>query len=194
MNEDKVECVVCGELVPGYDTIYISGKEGSRCHCRRCYNENVARTMALNFEHPDFEPIILKDRDGVPHEFRFRTHLMPIGLFMDAHEFKNGEIDGYEFKVMGDIEEDPMTVFGRLFEKMRRALSRKHIEAGRLGLQITHENMVRGVIQWDDDTGGTLPRLSIDGQSVSWEEFGRMMMTYEGWNFKIEIYDGTEER
>lgn len=191
---EKVKCVVCGKLVPGYNTIYVSGPEGYRCHCYRCYNEANSSMLEMDFDHPDFQPIILQDKHGLPHEFRFRTRLVPTGLFIEAHEFKDGEIDGYEFKVMGDIEEDPMAVFGRLFEKMRRALSRKHIDASRLGLQITDENKVRGVIQWDDDTGGTLPRLSIDGQSVSWEEFGKMLMSYEGWHFKMEIYDGTEER
>jgi hypothetical protein len=39
-----------------------------------------------------------------------------------------------------------------------------------------------------------LPKLVIDGKSVSWEKFGRILMTYEGWHFKMEIYDGTEER
>jgi hypothetical protein len=151
--------------------------------------------MELDFEHPDFEPIILKDRDGVSHEFRFRTHLMPVGLFIEAHEFKDGEIDGYEFQIKGELDADPFTVFGQLFEKTRRALSRKHIqEAGLHGLQITSDNVVRGVIQWDDDTGGTIPRLVIDGKSVSWEKFGRILMTYEGFQFKLEIYDRSEER
>ena len=194
MNEDKVKCVVCGDLVPGYSTIYVSGTEGCRCHCHRCYNKIISKMMGLDFEHPAFEPIILKDRDEVSHEFRFRTHLVPTGLFIEAHEFKNGEIDGYEFQVAGPFEADPLALFGQLFEKIRRALSRKHIVAGQHSLQITDEGLVRGVIQWDEDTGGTLPRLVIDGKSVTWEEFGRMLMTYEGWQFKIEIYDGTEER
>jgi hypothetical protein len=195
MKEDKERCVVCGELVPGYDTIYISGKEGSFCHCRRCYNEDVARAMALDFEHPNFEPIILKDTDGVTHEFRFRTHLLPLGLFIDAHEFKNGEIDGYEFRIKGEPDADPLTLFGQLFERIRRALSRKHIQdAGQQGLQITDDKMVRGVINWDDESDGRLPRIMIDGESISWEKFGRILMTYEGWHFKMEIYDPTEER
>ena len=103
-------------------------------------------------------------------------------------------MDGYEFQVMGPIEADPLALFGKLFEKIRRALSRKHIVAGQHGPQITDGSLVRGVIQWDEDTGGTVPRLVIDGKSVTWEEFGRMLMTYEGWQFKIEIYDGTDER
>lgn len=34
----------------------------------------------MDFEHPDFQPIILQDKHGLPHEFRFRTRLAPTGL------------------------------------------------------------------------------------------------------------------
>jgi hypothetical protein len=35
--------------------------------------------------------------------------------------------------------------------------------------------------------------LVIDGRQVTWEQFGRMLMTFEGWQFKLEIKDPTEE-
>ncbi|MGH7107075.1 MAG: DUF7713 domain-containing protein [Acetobacteraceae bacterium] len=28
---------------------------------------------------------------------------------------------------------------------------------------------------------------------MAWEEFGRMLMSYEGWQFKLEIKDHSEE-
>lgn len=34
-----------------------------------------------------------------------------------------------------------------------------------------------------------MPLLVIDGQEVSWREFGRMLMTFEGWQFRMEIVD-----
>jgi hypothetical protein len=38
-----------------------------------------------------------------------------------------------------------------------------------------------------------VPLLVIDGQEVSWEKFGRMVMGFEGWQFKFEIRDRSEE-
>ena len=38
-----------------------------------------------------------------------------------------------------------------------------------------------------------MPLLVIDGRDVSWEEFGRMLMTFEGWQFRIEIGDRSDE-
>jgi hypothetical protein len=41
-------------------------------------------------------------------------------------------------------------------------------------------------------TAGCLPLLVIDGKEISWEEFGRMVMTFEGWQFRFEIRDRSE--
>ncbi len=36
--------------------------------------------------------------------------------------------------------------------------------------------------------------LVIDGEPISWKRFGQMLMTYEGFSFKLEVYDKSEER
>jgi hypothetical protein len=38
-----------------------------------------------------------------------------------------------------------------------------------------------------------MPVLVIDGRDVSWEELGRMLMTFEGWQFRMVIRDRSEE-
>jgi hypothetical protein len=35
--------------------------------------------------------------------------------------------------------------------------------------------------------------LTIDGQEISWDEFGRMLTTFEGWQFRMEVADRSEE-
>ena len=38
-----------------------------------------------------------------------------------------------------------------------------------------------------------MPLVVIDGREISWEQFGRMLMTFEGWQFKLQIFDRSEE-
>jgi hypothetical protein len=38
-----------------------------------------------------------------------------------------------------------------------------------------------------------MPLVVIDGREISWEQFGRMLMTFEGWQFKLQILDRSEE-
>jgi CheY-like chemotaxis protein len=54
------------------------------------------------------------------------------------------------------------------------------------------DNLVEGRIEWDDRYETDMPKFIIDGQEYSLEEFGRMMMSCEGWNFKLEIIEPTE--
>lgn len=84
-------------------------------------------------------------------------------------------------------------LLGRLIEKMRRALSIKHLSNGELGLQIADHQVVRGMIGWDEDQDGHVPLLTIDGREITWREFGRMLMTFEGWQYKLEIRDKSAE-
>jgi hypothetical protein len=41
-------------------------------------------------------------------------------------------------------------LFGRPVEKMRRALSLKHLKKSDSGLQISDQGIVRGRIEWDE--------------------------------------------
>jgi hypothetical protein len=72
-------------------------------------------------------------------------------------------------------------------------LSVKHIENGNCGLQISDQRIVRGRIESDESPDGGLPLLVIDGREISWEQFGHMLMSYEGWQFKLTIADKSEE-
>jgi hypothetical protein len=38
-----------------------------------------------------------------------------------------------------------------------------------------------------------MPMLVIDGRDVSWEEFGQMLTTFEGFQFKLEIVDKSDD-
>jgi len=62
-----------------------------------------------------------------------------------------------------------------------------------LGLQIADHRVVRASIDWDDAQKGHVPLLIIDGQEITWEEFGRMLMSFEGFQFKLEVADQSEE-
>ena len=38
-----------------------------------------------------------------------------------------------------------------------------------------------------------LPVVVVDGREFTWEEFGRMLLSFEGWQFRLKIIDRTEE-
>ncbi|MCX6623494.1 MAG: hypothetical protein NTY38_20995 [Acidobacteria bacterium] len=52
---------------------------------------------------------------------------------------------------------------------------------------------VRGRVGWDERHDGRLPMLVIDGRTITWEQFGRMMMTFQSWQFRLSLIDKSEE-
>ena len=150
----------------------------------------MAERMGIEFHHPDFDPMELVDANRTKHRFRFATRLLDDKLSIEAYE---DSFEGYEFQVLGNALDDPMELFQELVGKMRRTLAQRHLvyEEGRR--HIGREGVVRGRINWDQETDGELPLLVIDGRPVTWHEFGRMLMTYEGWLFRLEIVDSCDE-
>ena len=77
-------------------------------------------------------------------------------------------------------------------------MNRNHIEwdGTTNSWQISNDDIVRARISSDlasDDYYRHPPLIVIDGKEIRWDEFGRMLMTYEGFHFKLEIFDRSEE-
>jgi hypothetical protein len=97
--------------------------------------------------------------------------------------------------VIGDPGDDLLALLGRLVEKIRRALSVKHLqEDDRHGLQIAEHPVVLGRIETERDGWERQPLLVIDGRKVTWQEMGEMLAAYEGWQLKLEMRDQSEDR
>jgi len=194
-NQQKKRCAGCGDEVPSYDGVHLTAGDTHRFLCSECYNRNTAEAFGFDFEHLSFQPVTLEDRDGEEHAFHFQTRLLGDLIYIQALEIKEGEPKGYKFAQSGYAEDDLFGLFTKLVERLTREMERKHIEADHfLPYSITGDDIVRGRVSWDEETGGEVPLLVIDGKELSWHEFGRMLMTYEGFHFKLEIFDETEER
>ncbi len=192
MQQDR--CEQCGEITPGYDTVSCGSMDrGYRQLCSRCFNAEVARLNGLEeFDNFRLEPVGITDCAGETHQFHFRTRLFGSGVALDAFELREGNPAGYRFQIVGDPQDDSFALLGRLIQKIRRTLSVKHLEDDGIGLHIADQT-VRGRIEWDDSQDGHVPLIVVDGREISWEEFGRMLMTFEGWQFKLEIFDPSDE-
>jgi hypothetical protein len=111
---------------------------------------------------------------------------------LDAFEPFDGEPSGYQFQMIGDVGDDLLALLGCLIERIRRVLSTKYLENQDLGQQIANQ-VVRGRIQWDRTNDGHVPLMIVDGREVSWDDFGRMLMSFEGFQFELNIRDKSEE-
>lgn len=187
-----VQCEACQQQVPCFDMTRYGSMESYRDLCTLCLNAEIACDMGLEwFEDARLEPVQLLDCAGETHTFHFRLRLLPSMIVLDGFEVVDGMEGGYRTRLVGDPEDEVFALVGRLVQKLRRQLAVKHLGAEQSGL--IANDMVRGEIgppQGDYDTG---PVLTIDGKTVSWQELGALMNGYEGFQFKLEIKDLSDE-
>lgn len=192
----KVKCEGCGEDAPSYEiTHFGSMDECYRDLCSRCFNAEVVKLSGVaNFDSTRLHPIGITDCTGEEHQFHFVTRLLGNMVTLEAFEVQDGDRSGYQFQIIGDPDANMFTLLGLMVGRIRKALSVKHIkDAGDgHGLQIA-DMVVRGRIESGNSDGFPVPSIVVDGQEISWEDFGRMMSSYEGWQFKLEIRDRSEE-
>jgi len=187
-------CEACGTAVPSYDAVsYGSIEQGYRELCTSCFNAEVASALGLeHFEQVRLEPIVMTDCAGERHEFHFQIRLLGDVMALEAFELKAGVPGGYQFEILGEPDGEPLPLLGSLIERMRRSLSVRYLVRDEDGARIADQT-VCGRIEWDASGDGRVPLLVIDGRDVSWDEFGRMLMSFEGWQFRVAIRDRSEE-
>ena len=61
------------------------------------------------------------------------------------------------------------------------------------GPQVNDRRILRGTVGSDPDEDLRVPMIVIDGREISWDELGRMVAAFEGWQFKLEFRDRSEE-
>lgn len=184
------KCRECGQRVAGFESISLAG-EG--VYCYRCYNQDMARRMGVDVEDIHIDGVQMTGADGRSHTFRVRSHLFGDKHVVQAIELQNGVPKGYDFEVMGSIDDDGVELFSLLYQRMREQLARVHVEKRALGWQISEPGRVTGRIQSDLDAPDRAPMIVIDGREFTWHQFGQMLMTYEGWAFDLQIRDRIEE-
>lgn len=193
----KVHCEGCGENAPSYEITHYSSADGkSRQLCSCCFNVEMAKVSGVDgFDNTRLQPIGIADCTGAMHLFHFVTRLLGNMVTLEAFEVQDGQSTGYQFQMIGDPEEDMFALLGRMVERIRKALAVKHInDAGDgHGLQII-DRVVRGRIECgNSEEDYSAPSFVIDGKEVSLQEFGYMLSSFEGWQFKLEIRDRSEE-
>jgi hypothetical protein len=158
--------------------------QGPRCF--PCFNRETADLLGIDFDEPQFQPIVLEDADGNSHAFRFRSMLVPTGHKMEALEADDEPHEAYRVAILGDFGTDPWELFQQLYAKMRREVAARHVHRTEFGWQLTRDQRLVGRIESDLNSDTRMP-LVIDGKPFTWEQVGHMLMTFEGFTLEAHI-------
>ena len=189
-DEERRRCGLCGKSLRPYDSISVI-EVGERCY--RCFNDEMADRLGIDFDNRPIAPLVATDVDGARHRFEIRSMLVGTGHAMSAREFKSRDGEaGYRFEILGDHEANAQDLFKLLRERIRQGLSVRHVQQTEHGWHLTQPHRLSGVIEWDPETGGALPLLTVDGRTFTWDQIGRMLMTFEGFTLNAIVQDTIE--
>lgn len=189
----KNRCDECTKEVPDAHGVNTTIKDKSLFLCAVCWNKYISKRMGINFKLIDVKLITLDDCEGIPHTFHIQTLFTPGGLKVEAKEILKGGKIGYHFAVLEKDSSKQADLILDLYAKIKRGLSNKYIKKSQGGDDFIKDQTVVGRIEWDDNYNGDLPELWIDGRRITWTDFGKLLMSFEGWQFKMDIVDPCDD-
>ncbi|MCL4821153.1 MAG: hypothetical protein KJ067_18610 [Vicinamibacteria bacterium] len=160
--------------------------------CASCFDEWAADRLGVVHDSTPLAPVTVTGPDGREHTFEILSRLGPTGRVLTAAETTADGSEGYEFRVMGDNEADSFELMGELQKRIRAGVEQTWVEPWEHGgWKLREKDRVRGRLTWDEDNPGQ-PLVVIDGRPFTWEDFGRMLSTFEGFLFDIRIEDSID--
>ncbi|GKV65901.1 MULTISPECIES: hypothetical protein [unclassified Sporosarcina] len=160
--------------------------------CKDCYNAIMSEKLGVDLpELP--ETFSAADANGIQRIFEVERLIMGTAILLTARERWD---HGYEFAVDGELDADQHTLFDQLQEKTKRGMSKTYLETGKYSNGQTYtavkEHHLIGVLSYDE-TDSETPLVIIDGKPYNWEEVGRLLQAFEGFQVKIEMKELAEE-
>lgn len=182
------QCAECGAAV-ARTTL------GDERLCDRCLNERISVQTGWPKlpDPPGPEEVVAGD--GRRTSFRYRLTWAPSGVLgAEAEQVGAEPGDGYRYQVLGKHDEDPAVVLARLRSKVRDEVGRAYLEPADTapGWHVADLD-VAGRVTWSGDASVFEPSVVIDGRPFDWSAFGRMVATFEGWEFSVRFSDGSDE-
>lgn len=178
-------CLFCGS-----DTVRVILDKQS--FCLDCYNAMIAADLEI--ELPELPHTFAEDDvNGVRRIFEVERQITGTAILLTARErWKYG----YEFAVDGELDANQQELFNRLMEKTKLGLSETYLEEGKFlsGEPYTtvKDMQFKGILDYDA-ANSDAPLVIIDGKPYTWDEVGRLLQAFEGFQVKIEMKDMTDE-
>ena len=156
--------------------------------CDRCLDARISTEHGWPRLPEPPAPEAITGPDGRRHRIAYRLWRSPGGIAVEAGEGDRSS-DGYFVQVVGPHDADVSMLVQRAKTTIRRRIGRLDLEPSPGGDQwnIAGDELT-GRLVWRED--GEPYGVVVDGRFLSWEEFGRALEPFEGWEFRLGFGDG----
>ena len=174
-----ITCEICGK--PAW--VHVTEVDGSKHECcMDCQNDKVAALLGVD-HFKDYIRTYTYKR----HTFNIQQMIYATGIQWQAQEETDKE-HGYYFALNAPFDEDPHESLQELYRRIRHGVSNKYLTKGEYQYKyfLKFDKGI-GRIECEESGERDHPNLVIDGKKVTWDEFGLMISTCEGFNLKFRI-------
>lgn len=134
------------------------------------------------------EKITVYDYAGTARNFSVQPRLYPNGILLEAAE----DIEyGYRFAVHGELDCNQTELFQKLADKVEHRVSIRYTKTGKFpNGQKYHSIIANEAVGHIDheEMSPSVPKVVIDGQPYTWEQFGEMVKSFEGFQFQMKLF------
>jgi hypothetical protein len=184
---ESAGCTSCGRVPADMHL----GTEGPLCD--RCFDDRIVASTGLPRLPDAPDPVAIADADGTSHTMIYRLSRGPVGISARLVEQDPPPNGGYEFGEFGDHDADPSMLLDLVTVRADTEMARRYLnrtESGRWAIR--HDegrgaDEVVGRIEMVEPFGPLT--LVVDGRAVTWDELGKALSPYEGWQFVLRITD-----
>ena len=178
-SAEDAPCQVCGAAP---SRIVLGGEP----LCDRCFDRRIAAQTGYPELPEPPPPVMRRGADGRKHHVRYRLWRAPTGIVAEAEEVGVPVLEGYQAKVIGPHDADVAELFGRLEAQLARKLRRRDLEPGPNGPVLAGMTLA-GRLEWNEE-GGPYDVI-VGGRRYTWDEVGRMLEPFEGYEFEVRVMD-----
>lgn len=186
-------CEICNRNPVDIHTTAPNGK--SMQLCWECNNRLAAEYLDIKlvpFNNDIYEYSGIR---GKKHKFIIHKMVHPIGIGYEAIEITGDNTPGFRVEVLDSLECDQLALFNKFEAKIKRTISKRYLKTSTssYGDKQTTFKTDKVVGRFEYDENEDFHKVIIDGKAFTWDELGRMLNPYEGFQFKLKIYDITDD-
>lgn len=139
----------------------------------------------------------ITDKWGNEKHFKIATFEVPSGLLSEALEVIKRNVDDEPrvFHILSNFDADLEKAELQLKEKIKKGINKRYLENNDGDISILDGLEVAGRILWDNNLNNSNFEyfFQIDGKKITIEKFIDLLKGVEGWNFKFQIIDTTDD-
>ena len=139
----------------------------------------------------------ITDKWNKKYHFKIATFEVPSGLLSEAFEVIDNNVNNEPriFNVLSDFDSDIEKAELLLKEKIKKGINKRYLDYKDGNYSIGQDLEVAGRILWDDKliNSGFDYFFQIDNKKITIEKFIDMLKGVEGWNFKFQILDPSDD-